>query len=369
MKKNSVQFTNVLKVASQPDTGISKYGIIAILAQVIILFILLSPLILASEILDYSDLKAAIKAAYQARSDLLQNSTGTANIIIETKKLTGEANNTPAKKGKWTVTWYKKAVKNRYNIYVPPPQKEDDNHKPLLEPQNIRTVQDAEKRIYYDVLNRAAYIDRRLPLAGNPFGLVRHFDISRLYRFSRRYDLSDLLTAWEKEGVQRQIKEDRVGQTHCIKLEFNWEKLYPSGYKRKKRLKLWVAPEMSYSLIKAQFFSTSGGELFLVESYEATYRKSKVEGIWLLKEVTIVDNQCGLRQDRRERLTAKFCNTKVGVEITDETFTFEGLGVPKGTKVYDKRFGETVESYYHGLSKSEQTGTIVKEGTEDGNNN
>ena len=88
-----------------------------------------------------------------------------------------------------------------------------------------------------------------------------------------------------------------------------------------------------------------------------------------MKEVTIVDNQCGLAQDRCERLTATFHNTKVGVEIPDETFTFEGLGVPKGTKVYDKRFGETVESYYHEPSKSEQTGNIMKEGTEDGNNN
>ncbi len=48
-----------------------------------------------------------------------------------------------------------------------------------------------------------------------------------------------------------------------------------------------------------------------------------------------MDNQGSLR----EKLTASLSGTEIGIDIPDSTFTFEGLGVPTGTRVYDKSLG------------------------------
>jgi hypothetical protein len=361
MRKKTFLFSNFLQTPNQTGWGTVGCGVIIIFPLVILLISGL-PLAWASKIPDYSALTVAIQAAYQARSDLLSNSTGTANIILEKMRFSAGAGRKLEEefskelgidmenirftgKGTWTTTWYKKNIKNRYDINVPPPEEKDYERRPLLIQKNMRVAVDPEKGIYYDELHKEAYINRPPAQAGNPAHLLDHFDISRLYQFNSK-ELPDLLAVWAKAKVQPQCSEDQIGQTRCIKLEFSYERVNSSGKKRKSRLELWVAPEMSYSLVKAQLFGNKrspGEEPVLIESYEATYQESAFKGIWLLKDVVIVDEQGPLH----EKLTATFHNTKVGVEIPDETFTFEGLGVPPGTKVYDKSLGGQPLQYYY----------------------
>ena len=258
---------------------------------------------------DYSDLKAAIKAAYQARSDLLSNSTGMAELTLVKKGLSPgvpkQLENEFAKEfnidresirftgeGTWTTKWYKKGEKSRYDVKVPPPKEKDLTRRPLLIPRDMRIAVDPEKGIYYDVLHKEAYINRPPSRAGNPADLVSYFDVSRLYEFCL-HDVPSLLSWFEKEKMQPQCNEEWVGQIRYIRLTFGDENLDAQGKKDKRRFELWIAPEMSYSLVKARAFvnmPSLGDQLELVESYEATYQESdNFDGIWLLKDIKIVD--------------------------------------------------------------------------------
>jgi len=84
--------------------------------------------------------------------------------------------------------------------------------------------------------------------------------------------------------------------------------------------------------------------LRLLESYEATYEEADGhKGIWLINGIEIRDNQ----SPTAEILTADFREIKVGVDVPDEMFTFEGLGVPPGTKIADKTLpGQPIKYYY-----------------------
>ncbi|MFC1781742.1 hypothetical protein ACFLZ8_05730 [Planctomycetota bacterium] len=326
----------------------------------VILFVFWLPLARASTISDYSNLTTAIQAAYQARSELLNNSIGIANLTFEKMELNEGAEQKLEKifsdseelaifremmqetgKGTWTTTWYKKGVKNRYDMNVEVQEEEDS----IFLPENKNVAVDPEKGIHYNELSKEAFINRPPLQATNPFNLKNNFDITRLYKFNNT-ELPDILALWVEAGVEPKYSEEYIDGVRCIKLEFSHEKTTSMGKMRKRRLELWVAPEMSYSLVRAQQFSnmrSPGEEPVLIESYEAKYQESTFERIWLLKDVKIVNKQGAFH----EELTASFHNTKVGVEIPEETFTFEGLGVPPGTKIYDRSLGGQPLQYYY----------------------
>jgi hypothetical protein len=240
-------------------------------------------------------------------------------------------------KGGWTTEWYQKGSKRRYDIDVPYSSQKDLTRRPFLIREKMRIAVDPEKSIYYDTLNGHAYINQPPLAATNPLNLQRNFDISRLYKFNN-CELPQLLSAidrLDKSEWQYKLIEDQIGQIRCIKLDFM--------VKKKAHYMLWVAPELSYSLVKGQLFLNKGGVEQLAESYEAKYQKSASDGVWLLKDVTIEDYQGPFS----EKLEVKLFNTEIGIEIPDETFTFKGLGVPLGTKIFDKSLGgQPIEFYY-----------------------
>lgn len=109
----------------------------------------------------YADLKAAIAAAYQTRVKVLANSTGKTHLTIErSDQSPGDAPRLekgfgrdlmmpPLEamrlqgRGTWTVTWYQKDLKHRYDVNIPPPpQKEEDGRRPLLIETNKRITVD-----------------------------------------------------------------------------------------------------------------------------------------------------------------------------------------------------------------------------------
>lgn len=91
--------------------------------------------------------------------------------------------------------------------------------------------------------------------------------------------------------------------------------------------------------------STDYNELKLIESYEANYEEAKnYKGQWVLKNVRRFDGQ-GFRN---ESIAFEFEDVEIGVEVDDEMFTFEGLGVPPGTQVFDKTVkGQQPITYYY----------------------
>ena len=310
--------------------------------------------VIAQNVLDYNDIKTAINAAYSVRSDLLLNSRGTASFMLDRREPTtgmakeieedmskklgiGPDSIRTIGKGGWITEWYQKGSKRRYDIDVPNSSPNDLTRRPFLIREKMRVAVDPEKSIYYDTLNGYAYINQPPVAATNPLNLQRNFDIRRLYKFNN-CELPQLLSAidrLDKSEWQYKLIEDKVEQIRCIKLDF--------AVKKKAHYILWVAPEFSYSLVKGQLFLNKGGVEQLAESYEATYQKSASEGVWLLKNVTVENNQGPFS----EKLEVKLSNTEIGIEISDETFTFKGLGVPLGTKIYDKSLGgQPIEFYY-----------------------
>jgi len=296
-----------------------------------------------------------VDAAYEARSELLYNANGVAEMYYYTHPASKEDFNDFKKEvseqfgfgneftnngeAQWTTTWYTKGDKKRFDVVSPEP----NQPRPLIVKTGKRVATDKEKSIHYDVIHKEAYINRPLTVYANPFGQYKSFDIHQLYRFNRQ-TIPELLYRWfekkRKSEITRSIIPEKVGQIDCMKIYCDAVYKYPSGRKDKMRLTLWLAPKMSYSLVKARIWNNApnrhSNELSLLESYDASYEESSEHpGIWLLKSLKYIDNQ----RSENETLEAVFRDTKVGIEIPDETFTFDGLGVPAGTVVYDKTVG------------------------------
>lgn len=155
----------------------------------------------------------------------------------------------------------------------------------------------------------------------------------QLYRFNSQ-TVPELLYRWfeeeTKSGRKHQITREKLGQIECIKVYCQAE----AG-----KLELWLAPKMAYSLVKARGWCGSIRQAyFLLESYDASYEQSSTHpGIWVLKTLDYMSNQAPNMGS--EVLKATFRDTRIGVEIPEEMFTFDGLGVPLGTVVYDKSRG------------------------------
>jgi hypothetical protein len=310
----------------------------------------------------YAEIKAAVDAAYQARHDVLKNATGVVDISFHREPLTkedrekyqkemSEGLGVDGKHSGWggtvqtTTTWYTKGNRTRYDIVSPKPT----DPRPLLIEGNRRVVTDPEKSISYDVLHREAYIDRPLRPYANPFGQLMRFDVHLLYRFHYQTVSELLYHRFEEETPSErtyEITREKLGPTECIRVYCQLAYTHPSGEPGPAgRLELWLAPQMAYSLVKARTWSRRpwGWDYYLQGSYDASYEQSPTHpGIWVLKTLDCVVNHAP--EDGSEILKATFTNTRVGVELPEETFTFDGLGVPPGTVVYDKSRGGTYPS-------------------------
>ena len=315
----------------------------------------------AVDIPTYSEIKEAIRSNYQARMELLENSSGAAEMFLEIRRswLTKEGERRRGlKKAIWNTTWYVEGEKHRYDITIPAQEENNLYASQLVRPERVRAMVYPDRRVCYKVNENEVVIDKYLRTVGNPLGLSRFFEIRRLYKFNSRDYVLDSLTRWETK-VEPEISEEMIGQIRCIKIMFDLEKANNWGRVEKWLLEFWLAPEQAYSLIKGQVLNNTGmegTELKLLEGYEGRYRESKEsDGVWLLEEVTITYNHIPnfgwerWKPGDGEKLKVKFVDKKVGVDIPEETFTLEALGIPDGTKVTDKLPGRLPREYiYYG---------------------
>lgn len=209
----------------------------------------------------------------------------------------------------------------------------------------------------YNLLSKEAVINYPPGSASNPYSMISYFDIERLYWISDN-DILRELRFWEREIGSPTITKDRIGEIDCIRMEYCLNRIAKGDNERieKANVTFWFAPDLSYSLIRKQAFRNnieSADKLTLLYEYEAAYEESEhYKGIWLLKDLRIVDKDGPFS----EQLTVTLKETKIGVHIPDETFTFKGLGVPPGTPVYDRTSGRNVLLYYYKLHPTEETG-------------
>ena len=351
-----------------------------VLAFVIGLFAAPAAWVRAGDLPSYGEVREAMNAAYEARDELLQRSRGTARLFISREAgvadLAGKIEQEMEEslgldaegfricgQGNWTTVWQQSGSRRRYDMSIPAPLEAEPDRRPFLVPTDIRIAVDQEKGIYYSLPEKTAYINKPPSPAVNPYDLTSYFRIERLYQFSGA-DFPTVLDRWDEAGVVPELSWDLIGQTQCVRLFLNHEQELTDGRRTHSELELWVAPSQSYSPLKAVLRTNWAGKkdrLSVLESYEAAYKESEAfAGIWLLENVRIVDNH-GRQGDLSETLEADFEDVEVGVDVPDETFTFEGLGVPPGTPILDKSLGGQPLRYYYGSFPTGQVDHLAEE--------
>lgn len=232
----------------------------------------------------------------------------------------------------WTLEWYKRGDRMRYDVRLEPATTRDN----VKDEQDVRTIVFGDDVIRYNVSTGKLYREKFFRYA-NPGALRTNFDVEWLYQPASIRTLAGNMQILEESGMKPSWSEERVGGVRCVKLQYDYKQDSPARTDR--RWQIWLAPDMSYSLVSARRYPTLDN-MNLGHGYDATYGQSaRHEGIWLLKNLELVDNDGRIN----EKVTAAFGETRVAVEIPDEVFTLENMGVPPGTPVLDRRSGETVE--------------------------
>ena len=319
----------------------------------------------------YGDIKKAIESSHSLRKELLDHSTGHAFLTLQNEKLAPEEKEKMMQQigtsfkgklrpysghGEWSVDWYNKGTTKRYDMQSD--NSSDKNSDNFAGSFNRRVVATPENAIYYNVKSKEAYINKPPQLAINAAALIRNFDLDRLYNPSVRGSFPDYLSNLETQDLTRTVETEVVNSKECLKIEFrsNRKEVDPKlGWIPRNLVQFWVCPEMSYSLVKYRnqhnsFLRLSEDKLVLWESYDAEYEESKEHpGVWILKSMSRYEGSIM----SKGILTCEFKDVKVGVDLPQEMFTFDGLGVLPGTKVYDmtKDNKEPPFYYYKALQK------------------
>lgn len=315
----------------------------------------------AESSLNLTALKKQIERSDLARQELINHSSGKVTLTLHNTKGEGfdetheELKSSYGMKlvpmiGKvqWDVEWQRKDNKNRYDIVMKKPNNEEQF---FGTDQNIRNSCDSKIKLNYDVLDKRAYINRPSRPITSPSSLFNNqFNIDYFYSGAISglggKTISGYITSQEEKGMLPELSvKDRAGRKT---IQIKYTVSVPKNDKTHRMVRLIeVCPEMGYSIVSYEVYNNMGTNfeaLKLVSSYEAEYEESKTHsGIWIAKKVKVY----AMNRLKEEMLTGEFKEVQIGVDISDNVFTFDGLGVPPGTTVYDKsRGGQPVKSVY-----------------------
>ena len=314
----------------------------------------------SSSPIPFPDFKKAVKIAYEYRASLLQHSTGKAQITLKVEYdpehsaafperasepfvLDPDKREPISRQSHFLVAWYKNEGKRRNDIafQLVPEQQE----RALFKKKNIRSAMDLEKSIYYDLDQNSAYLDRSPHHAVNPLNLYNDFEIRYLYTFGNQ-EIPKLLDDFEKSEMTPVFSEEIVRDVKCIKISFS--RIDGKGATR--ATSLWFAPEQAYALVKGDYqrgYVVNDDEFERIDGryIESTYVESKdVPGVWVLHTQDYEDASV---PGKIEKLHVVISEQKIGVSVSDKIFTFEGMDVPRGIPLYDRRLrGEFSKKIY-----------------------
>ena len=322
------------------------------------------PIAYGKGVLTFSGIRPLIESAYKTRSELLANSTGVADLSLDRRihvlddfkhlgeefvdnRGLNEAGLNYPKQGKWKVKWYRKGINNRYDTFAAS-NTESDTINQFSTYLGKRIATNPERSLLYTPATNTAYINKPpRNKAINPAYLLAYFSVGRLYKVSNMWDLPVLLGRWSEDEHNIRIRTSKVGDLDCVQMVREGEREVSPGVYRRWREELIVSPKLSYAVVAYRNMgnrSTGFKELKLLEEYSAEYeRADDYQDVWLLKRVSIHEAQ-GMTV---EKLICEFSDVKVGVDVPDSVFTFEGLGVPPGAKVYDKTLGGRSRGFYY----------------------
>lgn len=296
------------------------------------------------------DIQAIIEkvtANYQQREALLRRSRGECSIFLErlppdesletrlrqemelneggTLVMTGE--NTA------TIQWMQRDDRVRFDKLIPVNKGMPSQ---MFGAKNIRVSYDENISRYHDLSTGIAYLNNPPTEVYDVTGIQSRFNIAKLYEFGGR-SLPVALAAISAKGMTPQLSESEVSGIACIRIKYMLEKTKENILQSKRVTTYDLAPSMGYSLLRARFLYTEFWDGSVSRTWErlysATYSESPTHpGVWLID--TMESRQ---DMDIRDRIQATVQYIELGVDVEEREFTFEGLGVPDGTIVADKR--------------------------------
>ncbi len=248
------------------------------------------------------------------------------------------------------IHWQQKDDSLRYDVKIP--RNENYSAHQAFLPQDLRIAANNEKGIYYDVREKIAYINDPPTNGANPTSNFRRFEVNELYKFKER-DWPERLRTTLERGILPKFTEVVIGGVPCIRMDFSRDKEESADghrYRWENRWHYVLSPSQGYSVVEATFETTLYDDQALDcrsrDEYIATYAESEEHpGVWLLSRLRHSTS------DRRvvDAISVDFHDVRIGVDVPDLAFTFEGLGVPTETLVNDKRLdGLTTRFVYRG---------------------
>ncbi|MFA6240792.1 MAG: hypothetical protein WC655_07680 [Candidatus Hydrogenedentales bacterium] len=316
------------------------------------------------------DIVAAMEPQYAKRAELLKRSTGSCRMDLYFEEGEVDADEMKARLEnalgadsandslQWQnvaeIAWKQRDGDLRFDVVI---QKQTGDQ-PLrtFPPQNKRSAVSADQSIHYNVLENSAYIDKPPANAANPTSVKNRFEVGALYTF-REPALPSLLRDTAEKGILPIITEVTVRGIPCIRLEYTREKRAPNKGDEvlaKTTAYYILAPAQGYSLLEGMASVKSFSEgisqrEILTRYYNAEYHECATQpGVWLLTRV-LGYMRIPWQEGAADAIKVIFNETEVAVDVPEVEFSFQGLGLPEGTLVDDKReTGKTIRMEYRG---------------------
>ena len=311
----------------------------------------------------FDELMQRSEAGYKRRDELLRKSTGRARVKVlrtGTDKLPAEferlmrsapydANNLAGTKGNaMEVRWYASNEYYRYDTDIT----SLDGVTPWGAMGVLHIATSKDVGIYYNPGDKRAYINQP-PI--HSIGLVNYFeffDIHQLYRVDYRQSFWEgIRDAMSKLGRQivAFVPQERNG-VDCIYVGLSPATLSGGDGKRRHEVntEYWFAnlpdlPVLSMTSLIAHFDGDKQTGRNAWE-YSATYTQSSE-----YPDVSILRTLHQRQEDNIsfQELTCEFEDVHVGVDVPDMTFNYEGMGVPPGTEICDRRAAGPTKFYHY----------------------
>lgn len=228
----------------------------------------------------------------------------------------------------------------------------------LFGASRTRAAGDFETLLFIDLANLSGGISRPPVIPYNPSGVLRWLDIEKVYSFGFE-PVAEVLRILSKEdpGPTRiSAYEDVFEGIPCITIELSARYGYTKTVWNTMSSVIRVAPQQSYSVLDRRFTSEwhshLGPDLRTVREGSATYAESeKFPGVWLMETMFVhVYEKGDIRI--KESVSIALDSFEVGTIVPEETFSFQGLGLPDRAAVVDRRFPGKSRGYRYSIDQN-----------------
>lgn len=241
------------------------------------------------------------------------------------------------------ITWYSRGEWLRYDRTISGHIGEDGQKYDLCEPSGSLIVcTNTSVSIYYNAYDSRAYINSAPIHFFDYNGLMLAFDLSRLYNVVPHKSNHDLLMGHDSSRMV--ACEDVHNGIPCIRIEYTRPRRVLSADIYEDHIaKYWISPEQGFSIIeyigRVTTFTGDVSTSEVTSEYSAEYEQApSASDVWLLKKMHRRDNIVA-----EQEMWAEFSNQDVNYDASPEMFNFQGMGVPRGTPIFDKRKNGSTE--------------------------